>query len=71
MPELPEVETIRRGLARLIVGKKVTGTENFTSPKSFPNAQSDVEQFLYGATITDVRAGVQKYCSLTYQANTH
>lgn len=55
MPELPEVETIRRGLARLIVGKKVTGAENFTSAKSFPNAQSDVEQFLYSATITDVR----------------
>lgn len=55
MPELPEVETIRRGLARLIVGKRVTGAENFTSAKSFPNAQSDVEQFLYGATITDVR----------------
>ncbi len=55
MPELPEVETIRRGLARLIVGKKVTGAENFTSAKSFPNAQSDVEQFLYSATITSIR----------------
>jgi formamidopyrimidine-DNA glycosylase len=55
MPELPEVETIRRGLSRLIVGKKVTGAENFASPKSFPNAEGDVEQFLYGATITDVR----------------
>lgn len=55
MPELPEVETIRRGLARLIVGKKVMGAENFTSAKSFPNASSDVEQFLYSATITDVR----------------
>lgn len=55
MPELPEVETIRRGLARLIVGKKVIGAENFTSAKSFPNASSDVEQFLYSATITDVR----------------
>lgn len=55
MPELPEVETIRRGLSRLIVGKKVMGAENFASPKSFPNAEGDVEQFLYGATITDVR----------------
>jgi formamidopyrimidine-DNA glycosylase len=55
MPELPEVETIRRGLSRLIVGKQVTGAENFASPKSFPNAEGDVEQFLYGATITDVR----------------
>lgn len=55
MPELPEVETIRRGLNRLIVGKTVERAENFISPKSFPNADSDVEQFLYGARITAVR----------------
>jgi formamidopyrimidine-DNA glycosylase len=27
MPELPEVETIRRGLEKVLVGKKITGTE--------------------------------------------
>ncbi len=55
MPELPEVETIRRGLARLIVGKTISGSENYNSTKSFPNTTADVEQFLYGASVTDVR----------------
>ena len=69
MPELPEVETIRRGLARLIVGKKVMGAENFTSAKSFPNASSDVEQF-YTAQPLLTFAAAQKYCSLTCLPNT-
>lgn len=55
MPELPEVETIRLGLQRLIVGKTVKAVHNYDSPKSFPNAASDVQQFLYGATVTEVR----------------
>lgn len=55
MPELPEVETVRRGLAELIIGKTVAGAVVYDSPKSFPNAQHDIEQFLYGATITAVR----------------
>lgn len=55
MPELPEVETVRRGLAELIIGKTVAGAVVYDSPKSFPNAQHDIEQFLYGATITVVR----------------
>lgn len=55
MPELPEVETIRLGLQRLIVGKTVAQVHNYNSPKSFPNADGDVAQFLLGATITNVR----------------
>ena len=31
MPELPEVETVRRGLANLIIGKVVSG--KCTTPK--------------------------------------
>lgn len=54
MPELPEVETVRRGLQRLIVGKKVVHATHDT-PKSFPNSEHDVRQFLEGAYITDVR----------------
>lgn len=54
MPELPEVETVRRGLAKLIVGKTVTA-ETHDTEKGFPNAPSDVQQFLRGATIVDVR----------------
>lgn len=54
MPELPEVETVRRGLHSLIVGRKVAKVTH-DNPKSFPNAASDVTQFLIGATVTDVR----------------
>ena len=55
MPELPEVETVRRGLADLIVGRTVRRSTVFDSPKSFPNAMADVQAFLYGATVTKVR----------------
>jgi formamidopyrimidine-DNA glycosylase len=54
MPELPEVETVRRGLHELIIGRKVKIVDHDT-PKSFPNAPADVRQFLLGSTITDVR----------------
>lgn len=54
MPELPEVETVRRGLAKLIVGKIIAHTHADT-PKSFPNTPADVEAFLIGAKITVVR----------------
>ena len=55
MPELPEVETVRRGLAELLPGRVVARVAAFDSPKSFPNAPADVEQFLYGACVTAVR----------------
>lgn len=54
MPELPEVETVRRGLSELIVGK-VVASESHDTEKGFPNTQSDVHAFLVGATITAVR----------------
>lgn len=54
MPELPEVETVKRGLEALIVGKTVKSAVHDTA-KSFPNAPGDVSEFLIGATITDVR----------------
>lgn len=54
MPELPEVETVRRGLKQLVVGRQIKAVEHDT-PKSFPNAARDVEEFLVGAKIIDVR----------------
>lgn len=54
MPELPEVETVRTGLERLIVGRVVANVLSDT-PKSFPNAPDDVAQFLVGAEIRAVR----------------
>lgn len=55
MPELPEVETVRRGLLRLIVGKRIVAFRVWDSPKSFPNDQTTVDEFMIGATIIDVR----------------
>jgi formamidopyrimidine-DNA glycosylase len=54
VPELPEVETVRRGLDALVVGRTITAVEHDT-PKSFPNATADVTGFLIGAKITGVR----------------
>ena len=54
MPELPEVETVRRGLASLIIGKTIRSQHHDTE-KGFPNAPEDVAHFLIGASITDVR----------------
>ncbi len=53
MPELPEVETVKRGLARLLSSRQITGVD-FDTPKSFPNALHDVQRFLVGAHITTV-----------------
>ncbi|MEK7594170.1 MAG: bifunctional DNA-formamidopyrimidine glycosylase/DNA-(apurinic or apyrimidinic site) lyase [Patescibacteria group bacterium] len=54
MPELPEVETVRRGLARLLPGRQVAKVE-FDWPKSFPNAEADVNQFVIGARVEKVK----------------
>jgi formamidopyrimidine-DNA glycosylase len=54
MPELPEVETVRRGLSKLLLGHAVI--EVTTSyDKSFPNSADDVRAFLIGAKITAVK----------------
>lgn len=54
MPELPEVETVKRGLLKLIVGSTIKSVEH-DWPKSFPNPKTDVDNFLVGASIIDVR----------------
>jgi len=54
MPELPEVETVRVGLNLLLPGKKIIGV-TYDWDKSFPNAKEDVEQFLIGARVVDVK----------------
>jgi formamidopyrimidine-DNA glycosylase len=53
MPELPEVETIKRGLDKLLPGKTVK-TVWFDWPKGFPNSQADVDNFLIGAQIKNL-----------------
>jgi formamidopyrimidine-DNA glycosylase len=54
MPELPEVETVKRGLNKLIIGCKIK-TAVTDNAKSFPNSAGDVQAFLIGATVTGVR----------------
>ena len=54
MPELPEVETIRRGLSELIVGKEVAEI-NHDNPKSLRATPADLKSFLIGSQITKVR----------------
>ncbi len=54
MPELPEVETIRIGLERLLPGQIVHDVKADIL-KSFPNAEADVRQFLIGASVIGVR----------------
>ena len=54
MPELPEVETVVRGLNRLILKKKISKVKH-DWPKSFPNAERDVQDFMIGAEISNVR----------------
>jgi len=54
MPELPEVETVKRGLNKLIIGHKITVIKN-DNLKSFPNAKHDVDQFLIESIVEHVR----------------
>jgi len=53
MPELPEVETVRRGLSRLLPGLRIAGVYH-DNTKSFPNTTDDVAKFLIGATIVGI-----------------
>lgn len=54
MPELPEVETVCRGLNNLIIGK-VINVISHDWPKSFPNAPELVNGFLLGSSIKNIR----------------
>ena len=54
MPELPEVETIRKDLAKLIVGRKVLGIET-NSPKQVQPSLTAVQKTIVGTTIKKVQ----------------
>lgn len=54
MPELPEVETVVRGLNRLILKKQIMQVKH-DWPKSFPNLEKDVNDFMIGAEISKVQ----------------
>ena len=54
MPELPEVETIKIGLTKLLPGKVIKDVWHDWQ-KSFPNAPADVARFMVNAKIELVR----------------
>lgn len=54
MPELPEVETIRSGLADLLPGKRIAGVEVLLK-KSLSVPESYITTHMAGAGVTDVR----------------
>lgn len=54
MPELPEVETVRRGLHELIIGRVIRSVIS-DNHKSFPNDMQSVKSFMLGAKIIDIR----------------
>lgn len=54
MPELPEVETVRRGLTRLVVGRKVLGTEVRWEKTIGGMSQEEFDAELVGRTIDKV-----------------
>jgi len=53
MPELPEVETVKAGLQRLLPDRVIKSVD-FDWPKSFPNSTADVKEFLIGAEVVAV-----------------
>lgn len=54
MPELPEVETVRSGLQKLIVGKTIKSIYH-NNEKSFPNDPAIVSEFAVGASVSCVK----------------
>lgn len=54
MPELPEVETVKRGLNKLTIGKIIKSVKS-DNPKSFPNSEQDLGAFALGARIVSIR----------------
>jgi formamidopyrimidine-DNA glycosylase len=54
MPELPEVETVRRGLERLLPRRQIASASNDWA-KSFPNAQADIDRFLIGSRVVALK----------------
>ncbi len=67
MPELPEVETVKRGLESLVIGKTIKSVTSDWQ-KSFPNAMSDVDAFMINAQITRIRRRAKV---LLLELNTH
>lgn len=54
MPELPEVETIKKGLVELIIGKKIKIISVLDSPKSLRASKNDLDAFVINHKISNI-----------------
>lgn len=57
MPELPEVETVRLGLAKRVVGKKITKVEIFHPRATNPKSLAPLDSLTGSKIITVNRRG--------------
>jgi formamidopyrimidine-DNA glycosylase len=55
MPELPEVETVRRGLAERVIGDRIDSVWLGSQPQTFQSKPQEIARALEGSGITDVR----------------
>jgi formamidopyrimidine-DNA glycosylase len=55
MPELPEVETVRRGLAERVIGDRIESVWLSGKPQTFKSPPREIARTLEGARITAVR----------------
>jgi formamidopyrimidine-DNA glycosylase len=54
VPELPEVETVKRGLVKLVIGKQILDVKTFNE-KSLQASKSDIKNHLLNSKITSIR----------------
>jgi formamidopyrimidine-DNA glycosylase len=54
MPELPEVETVKNGLKTFLPGLNIESVQ-FDWPKGFPNSKADVDKFIIGSKVLNVK----------------
>jgi len=55
MPELPEVETVARGVDKRVRGRRIISVWLGTKPEPFRSAPADIAAALTGSTIVEVR----------------
>lgn len=61
MPELPEVETIKRDLSRLVIGKEILDIKT-DSPKQVQPSFAVVKKAVVGATIKSIKRRAKLLC---------
>ena len=55
MPELPEVETVRRGLAERVIGDRIESVWLSAKPQTFKSRPAEIAETLEGTRVRDVQ----------------